>query len=310
MTESEAVPVGPAAWIQLLHAEVCWSLREAGVRALVIKGPTIAEWLYPGEERVSADADIMVSPGQYQAAVAALVSRGFVDYAEGVHDAERTPHAVTFTRTDPQVGGHTVDLHHYFPGIEVDPGVAFESLWSGRTEAQTGGVAAWFPDLPSRLLIIVLHAARGALTPKVLEDQRRAWELCGVELFTRSRELAEELDALAAFRVGLECVEETRHLVGELGLEAVPVPAHWALWNQGASGTAVHLEEALQRPWRERPAFVGRWLFPSPATMRLRDASVGAGGLALTKAYAGRLRMGLRSLPGAVRAVRNARGGG
>ena len=307
MTESEAVPVSPVAWIQLLHAEVCWTLRKAGVRALVIKGPTIADWLYPDEARVSADADILVPPAQYDLAVETLVRRGFVDYAEGYRDSERTAHALTFTRTDPAVGGHQVDLHYFFPGIDADPGIAFESLWNRRVSALTAGVDAWHPDLPSRLLIIVLHAARGALTPKVLEDQRRAWNQEGIELFRRARALAEELDALPAFRVGLESLDETRHLVGELGLDEVEVPASWRLRNEGASGTAVHLEAALERPWRQRPAFVVSWLFPSPAVLRLRDASVGDGPWELSKAYASRLAAGGRALPGAVRAVRDAR---
>ena len=307
VTPPPATAVGSAAWIQLLHAEVCWTLDRAGVRALIIKGPTIADWLYPREDRVSADADLLVPPTEYEAAVAALAERGFVDYADGVRDSERTPHAVTFTRTDPHVGGHQVDLHRYFPGIEADPGVAFEALWDRREAAETAGVPVWFPDLPSRLLVIVLHAARGALTGKVLEDQRRGWNTGGIDLFRQARDLGEELDALPAFRVGLESVAETGHLVEDLGLEDVPVPAAWALRSHGASGTAVHLEGALERPWRERPSFVFRWLFPSPATMRLRDASLGEGTWALTKAYSGRLADGARALPGAVRAVRAAR---
>ena len=200
--DESAAPAGAAAWIQLLHAEVGWTLRNAGVNALVLKGPTIADWLYPEADRVSADADFLVAPDQFDDAVAALTSRGFVDYAEGVREPERTPHAITFTRTDPAVGGHQVDLHRYFPGIEADPARAFEVFWTRRQPATSAAVDVWFPDLPSRTLIIVLHAARGALTGKVLEDQRRAWEQGGVDLFREACDLARELDALAAFRVG------------------------------------------------------------------------------------------------------------
>src|SRR4051794_40416573 len=73
-------PVSPIAWVELLHGEVCWTLQSAGVRPLIVKGPTIAEWLYDGEPRVSSDADIMVAPSEWTTAVEALRDRGFVDY--------------------------------------------------------------------------------------------------------------------------------------------------------------------------------------------------------------------------------------
>lgn len=304
---SASAPVGASAWIQLLHAEVCWTLRQADVRPLVIKGPTIAEWLYPGEERISADADILIPPSEWARAVEALLSRGFVDYAEGVRGMEQTEHAQTLTRTDPDVGGHTVDLHRYFPGIDADAAEAFELLWGRSSAAEQAGVPVTYPDVPSRLLIVVLHAARGALTPKVLEDLRRAWRREGMGLFRSAGALASELDALPAFRVGLESVPETQHLVAELGLADVEVPPLWRLQNEMAPGTAIHLEQALERPWTERPGFVLRWLFPSPATMRLRDASVGEGPWALSRAYVSRLALGVRAVPSSVRAVRAAR---
>ena len=72
------------------------------------------------------------------------------------------------------------------------------------------------------------------------------------------------------------------------------VSTYWELRSHGAGRTAVRLDQLRELPWQQRPAQVGRWLFPSPALMRTRDQRAAEGPIGLGVAYADDcLEMGL-----------------
>jgi Uncharacterised nucleotidyltransferase len=299
--------VSNRAWIELLHAEVCWVLAGAGVDALVIKGPSIAQWLYPEGGRESADVDLLVRPAHWDRAVEVLTERGFRDTLDDFRDGEAPPHSVTLSRTDPELGAHAVDLHRHFPGMDASPATTFDALWGRRVEASQAGVPVWFPDVTSRALVIALHIARDPHPAKTAEDLRRAWAELDADHRRELRDLATQVHAEPALRAGLETLPETTPGVQELGLSDVEVPAIWVLQSQGASGTALHLFEVAEQPLWRRPVTALRWAFPSPAVMRIRDPRASRGTVALSGAYARRLRDGLRDLPRALRELRRAR---
>ena len=168
------VTVSNRAWLELLHAEVCWTLAGRGVDVLVIKGPSIGEWLYPQGDRESADVDLLLRPSQWDAAVAALEARGFEPTYSGFRETESSLHSLDLQRTDPTQGQHGLDLHLYFPGIDADPEDAFDVLWADRALSEQAGIPVWFPSLEARALIIALHAARQPGFAKTEEDLRRA----------------------------------------------------------------------------------------------------------------------------------------
>jgi hypothetical protein len=300
------VAVSNRAWLELLHAEACWALRQANVHAMIIKGPSIAEWLYPDEPRESVDADLLIDPAHWDDALEALHQMGFEDSLERFKDGEAPEHSVTLIRTDPHVGRHSVDLHRYFPGLDADPGDSFSALLDRRVIACQAGVDVWFPDLPSRALIIALHAARDPWSLKTAEDLRRAWHQLTRRQKDELAELAVELSAQPALRAGLETLPETTGAVEDLGLGDIEVPAYWALRGQKASGTAIHIQQVSGLPWHRRPTAAIRWLFPSPALMRVRDPQLKEGAIPLTSAYVSRLSSGIRALPQAIRDVRRA----
>ena len=304
--ESDAA-VSNAAWIELLHAEVCWVLAGAGVDALVIKGPSITDWLYPEGGRESVDVDLLVRPSHWDRAVTALTARGFARTWEGRREGEVSDHSLDLQRTDPELGGHGVDLHSYFPGIDLASSAAFEVLWERRVRGTQAGVEVTFPDVTSRALIVALHAARDPRSAKVAEDLRRAMAALNPEERDDLALLAAELQARGALRAGLETQPETTDVVGALGLGDAEVSTYWELRSHGAGRTAVRLDQLRAAPWRERPGQVARWLFPSPALMRTRDQRAAEGTIGLGVAYAARLGQGVRALPAAVRELRAAR---
>lgn len=335
MEASPSAPVSNRAWIELLHAEACWALEQAGVDVLVVKGPTLMDWLYPEGGRESADVDLLVRPEHWAGAVQVLTGRGFGETYAGTREGETAEHSLDLQRHDPELGGHGVDLHRYFPGIDLDPARAFDVLWGRRERGAQAGVGVWYPDVVARALVAGLHAARDPGSAKAAEDLRRALvaldagraagaaELAGhapgrlaagaALAAPEARQLA-ELAALAALlrarvalRAGLETHAESASYVERLGLGDVEVSAYWELMSHSSGRLAARMDQWQRRPWRARPALVWRWLFPTPALMRVRDPGASRGRVGLGVAYVRRLGDGVRLVPGAVRDLRAAR---
>jgi hypothetical protein len=81
-------------------AEAVQALRDQGVRAILIKGPTIAQWLYDDPaDRPYQDIDLMVAPDRYGTAEEILGGLGYRTPA--VRAAERPSHARGWTRQGP-----------------------------------------------------------------------------------------------------------------------------------------------------------------------------------------------------------------
>lgn len=74
------------AWIRAALTEASRALDTAGVTHLVLKGPTLAEAIYPDPgQRISHDLDLLVAPGDLDLALSALCHLGYL--------AEEGPHA-------------------------------------------------------------------------------------------------------------------------------------------------------------------------------------------------------------------------
>jgi hypothetical protein len=301
------VTVSNRPWLELLHAEVCWALDALDVDALVIKGPSISEWLYPEGERESTDVDLMLRPSQWDAATSILEGRGFEPTYSGFRETETALHSLDLQRTNAEQGLHGLDLHHYFPGIEADPEEAFNVLWEARLPGEQAGVTVWFPSIDARALIIALHAARDTRSSKTMEDLRRAFAALDAEQIASLRDLAARLDAQAVLRAGIETLPETAGLVGPLGLTDVDVPNYWRLRSQGADPLTAELERIRSLPLGERVVQTGRWVLPSAASLRARDPAIGNSRVRLAGAYVRRWGSGLRRLPVAVSKARAAR---
>ena len=293
------------AWTELLHAEVAYLLRTAGIDVLHIKGPTVARWLYDDDEREWGDVDILVAPSQLQDALAVLADRGLVERYPGVNQHTTDDHAVTIARTDPSIGFDEVDVHYRFEGIDADPERAFDELWRRREPDQLAHTDVWFPDLTTRALLVALNSARSAGSSKALGDLRRLLDDgAGVE-WDLVVDLARRLDALSALRAGLELDPAGHDVIASNSLADVAVSREWRMRVSRAPRTAWRLDELRRMPLSRRPGAVARWVIPSPAVLRMRDPRAEAGRAALLVAYLRRLRDGAQDLPSSVRAVRN-----
>lgn len=295
------------AWIELLHAEIGYLLGQAGIPVLQIKGPTVALWLYSPGERPWGDVDVLVAPAQMNDALAVLGRHGFGETFPGVNRGTSTDHAISVRRADPARGRDEVDVHDRFPGIDADPDRAFAILWARRRPVQLAHIDVWFPDPAAVAILTVLNTARTSESTQARRDLGRLVRDADLLDWTDVVDLARSLDALAGLRAGLELDAGGRRIIATTRLQHVEVSAQWRLRLAGAPRTALRLDELAGLPRSERAAAVGRWLFPPPAIMRMRDPRAAGGRLPLAVAYLRRLGDGVRALPSSVRELRRSR---
>lgn len=218
-----SIPI--AARVHLAHAVIQHLAERAGVDLLHIKGPALLPDLRP-PSRGSSDVDVLVRPAHLHRLVAALEAVGWTrrtDFATGSVFA----HAANWWHDD----WGWVDVHVHWPGVRLEPEVAFD-VWSAGAGQQL--IAHRLCPVPSRtaqLLVLVLHAARG--TDR--SDVDYAWTRADDEQRSASRELARTLDAEVALAAALGELEQFRD------------DPSYALWRHLSEGGGSRLGE-----WRAR----------------------------------------------------------
>lgn len=293
--------------IDAFTVEVVRSLEEDQVRALLLKGPSIAGWLYDrGESRPYVDADLLVDPRQFEAASKVLAGLGYkrlVD--ESVEEGFAEPHAVAWRRPPDDAA---VDLHWRLPGVSADPHRAWRLL-SAETEPIRIGEAE-LEALPqaARALHLALHAIHdGREGVQAMSDLARGLERLDDATWRSAAQLAEGLEAVMPFSAGLRLTADGAALADRLSLPS-RVSQRWILWGQTPPPGALRLHELGAAPGVSGKArFLVATLFPPPSYIRALypDARRGTG--ALLRAYLLRGVAGIRSAPSAIRAVRRVR---
>jgi Uncharacterised nucleotidyltransferase len=300
--------------VDAVTAEVVTALRDAGIRPLLLKGPSIAGWLYgEGAARPYGDSDLLVSPGSYGPAENALRALGFrpLGYlSQGHVDSQ-----AWLRRSD----NASVDLHRSLVGVCASPDVLWEELAAKTETLRVGGIDVEVLGMPGRALHIALHAAQhGVDSERPLTDLGRAIRIVDEQVWREATELARRVDALPAFATGLRLDDPAgRRLVEHLHLP-VDRPPLVVLRAGPEVRVAITLERlASEGSLRARARLLLGALLPSPGYMRKWATGrgwpwVGAGPpgrLGLWLAYIWRLIWILVRLPRAVATVRRARRG-
>jgi hypothetical protein len=288
-------------------AEVLQALDRAGVQARLLKGPTLARWLYDQENpRSYGDSDLLVAPADVTAVGAILESLGFSQRL----DAARMPHwwrehASEWWREEDAA---LVDLHRTLAGLGVDDDTAWRVLSAEHDELLVAGQPARCLALPARTLHVILHAAQhGAGWARPDEDLRRLLARCDEDLLGQAAKLAARLGATDAFAAGLRLAPEGRAVAAQLGLPGTS-SVEASLRAGDAPRQALSFER-LQRAksTRARMAFIWSKFVPPVAFMRHWWPPAAQGRRALVAAYVWhRPRWLLRTAPSAFRAWRRA----
>ncbi len=291
--------------IDRLAAEIAGAFAAAGIETLILKGPVLAAWLYPGEVRPYGDADVMVAPANWDAAVALLTGLGFADHLGPMAH----PRMESFASTAYLRGEDNLDLHCTLHGLDAGPERTWEAFSADADVLAIGGAELRVPGRPALLLHIGLHAAHHA-EGKALEDLRRGIAKAEAADWERAWALAQRLDGAPTFASGLRLIREGTELAQRLGIpEDVRSTRHEIRFEQVPTAEGI---EALLRPEvgiGQRLLTVVGEFFPRPEFMRWWTPLARRGRLGLVLSYPWRWIRLLSQAPRGLLAVRRARRG-
>lgn len=264
-------------------AEISSAFRRAGIASVLLKGRSLALWLYDDRlERLYVDVDLLIEESNFAAASSILDAHGFRQTAKPKDDLTPWIHVGWF-RTD---DGARLELHRSLGGVRAEPG----HLWAALSRhSKSLVIADTFIDVlddAGLALTTALHAAQhGPINPP-LEDLRRALTNKSEAVWSDAYELASELDALDAFAAGLSLLEEGQALRDRLG---IPVNSSTLtlLQSEMAPNAARFMAAfAETRGIGARARLVARTALPDPQRLRAVSRLARRGRLGLGAAYA------------------------
>jgi Uncharacterised nucleotidyltransferase len=200
-----------------LTASTVTAFEERGIAAIVLKGPTIADWLYrDGAVRAYGDTDLLVSPADWSAAIALLQELGFEDdLGPLAHGRMESYTSFPWIR-----GADNVDLHCHLWGIEAEPADTWRVLSANTASMRIGGREVTVLAPPARALHVALHAAQhGRKSGKPARDLELALEQLPDETWGEAAAIAEELRANGTLATALRFTPEGESLLARLGLD-------------------------------------------------------------------------------------------
>jgi hypothetical protein len=295
--------------IDAATAEVLNAFSAAGVESLLLKGASLARWLYDaGEPRPQGDFDLLVPPSDRPIAEQVLSELGF----ERSVDEREMPswwrdHGVAWLRHDDAVA---LDLHRTLTGVGVDENRLWTTLSQSADTIVVGKARAATLPVHGLAFHVALHAAQhGQGWDDMLAELDRAIQRADMATWRAAADLAESLDATAAFATGLRLVPAGRELADELGLPASQ-PLDVALRAGTPPPIALGFDQLSRATGvRARLSILRHKLLPPPTFIRHQFPEARASRLALALAYVKRWRFLLRNAPGGFRAWRSARRG-
>jgi Uncharacterised nucleotidyltransferase len=285
--------------VDALTAEVAGAFGREGIETLVLKGPVLARWLYPGEVRPYVDSDLVVAPGNRARAVGVLERLGFIEHLPWMPSPLSLDAGGTaFNRP----GEGMVDLHCQLPGLDGDPAAIWGRLVASPERQVIAGVELRVPDRDTVLLQVVLHAAHHAnqVDGKPLEDLRRALAVVEEPEWSRALELARAYQGVPAFTAGLRLLPEGEDLARRLDLGEV-----WSFQHEIRREDNVIAEElyallSADTGIRRKLVIAASDIFPRPDYMRWRSPLARRGKLGLAGAYLWRAIWVIGQAPSAI----------
>ena len=289
--------------VDSVTADVVSRLRSAGVRPILLKGPSIAAWLYAdGTPRPYGDTDLLVSPEALEAASRTLRDVGFREQP-GVSSH------TWFRRSDSSI----VDVHETLFGAEASPDESWAALSAATEPLRVGAVETEVLSRPARLLYIALHAAQhetdGFEQPR--QDLERAVRLADDGHWQEAAGLASRLRAVPTFAAGLRLDPDGARLADRMELPR-DRPLMLSLREESGQSLVVTLERLATAPGMgARLRLLARRLAPPRDYMRWRYPRLaGRGPAGLVLAYLWRPVSTVLRLPITVVAWRRARRAG
>jgi len=296
--------------IDAATAEAVVALRAAGVRSILLKGPSFDDLLYDAHEpRPYSDIDLLVRSTDLPRAAEVLAGLGYRERAE--REPERiAAHASVWVRPSDR---RYLDLHHTLGGVDRSEAGHWDVLAEDTDTLSVSNTEVEILSEPARALHVALHAAVSepdAEKPTI--DLARAIERLPREIWEAAAVLATRLGADAAFETGLCRLPAGRKLAATLDL-APDRGVEEVLLASSAPYSAWTVERlANAKGVRAKLRILGPRLFPKAEFMRVWYPAARRGRAGLARAYVQRLAwllvMGPRAVRAWLRARRDARG--
>ena len=311
---TESVKTSTAAAVRALNlridaatAEVLRAFDRAQVRSLLLKGASVAQWLYGAENpRSYLDCDLLVPESDLALAKELLSGLGFrprVD--EGGMPNWWREHSVAWIRRE---DGVLVDLHRTIPGVGVDSERLWLTLRPHVEKIEVAGLPVPTLSIPGRALQLALHAAHHGIEYGLPVDElERAIARVDDATWRAAAELAASVEATPAFVAGLRLPASGRILASRLQLPT-DSSVEVALRASSPPPVALGLHQlARAGGQRARLQILARKLVPPAAFMRVWSPRARRGRLGLALAYAWRPLWLVLRAPQGFRAWRAAR---
>jgi Uncharacterised nucleotidyltransferase len=285
--------------VDQVAVEVGALLQASGVRAILLKGASFADWLYPDGARVYVDVDLLVERERAAAAEELLRELGYSQlWAPEDVPADR-PIASHWRRAD---GGPPIDLHWALPEAGATPAAQWAELTrETRRLTIADGELETLGQVASCALV-ALHAVRHAALPKPAEDLSRAVRIAPRDTWLAAAEFAHRIDATEGFSAGLRTLPAGAALAEAIGVPP-PRSTRARLLTQSPPPGADGLDALVTaRGARARARLIARTLVPTRRWMRSSTRLGRRGGTWLVGAYAWHPIAVLGRLPAAARA--------
>jgi hypothetical protein len=257
------------AW-SLIIDEACRTiqahLERAGHAFIMLKGATIASWIYPEPaRRTYLDLDILVSPDSEEQIVDCLREIGYFPLLDA--GTLRPFSANEQPLSGPR--GVMIDLHVALQGVRLEPADAWKTLSRDAVEWQWSGTRVRALAPPARAMHLALHVAqRGLVDQQAVRDLQLGLERLDGALWEEAGRVAARLHAVEAFTAGLQLLPEGSALVRRLRLDPTR-----DLETQMLAASVPHSAVAIERfisarGWRQRLILVRAKLLPSAQWLR------------------------------------------
>jgi hypothetical protein len=232
-------------------ADLARRFRNAEIPWVLLKGPSLAEWLYPGENRDYGDIDVLVPEHRTDDVRLILASMGYKERKLGL---TRQPRGTAATFQHGRVPIY-VDLHVALKGATVPPERQWDALSRATAPMQVAKEAVSVLAKPALAAFVAMHAAQHGGAPKQKQDLERALRALDIEGWRGARTVAEELGALKYFANGLRLLPRGVEVAAELELPYGTTPELLLMLEPHRS--ALSIEAFFQRSsWTERGRFV------------------------------------------------------
>lgn len=289
-------------------ATVATALGDAGVDALVLKGPALDDMLYgEGESRRYVDIDVLVAPGRVHQAEHVLELLGYQNAGAhlGIDDVGGVVHADTWILLEPGMLAPQIELHRWIPGASAPADEVWPVLWSTRTRIALAGRRIWVLGVEGQAMQLAMHLAQhGSTFRRGAWELRLAFERWPPEVWHGAADLARRIGALEPFSTGLQLAGLSAALIEDLQLPSAGEML-WDAQHRYEFPRGIYFLEAIrEETGLARLQVLRRALLPSPRwiahNFRLSEPSIPR----LAIAYARHL---LRAPVWAVRAARFSR---